>query len=192
MKLFLSLLVALTLLGCNSTTPDQPDTTDATAPTAIDARDPGADIVDPKSIARLGDACGPESEKLCASGLSCQFEGTNQTAGICLPVIVNPDLECDTNNSPVCGLIGNNKNGYQNECFARRYGAVVVAEGFCKTDPAVKNNCDARTYSIGNCQESFNGAFFNAQTGKCEAVTMTGCGADIPFGSVEACASACS
>jgi len=90
----------------------------------------------------------------------------------------------------VCGLIGNNKNGYLNECYARRYGAVVVSKGFCKPDPSVANNCESPAYSLGNCQETFTGAAKN-KDGNCEAVTLVGCSADMPFDTVESCEAAC-
>lgn len=191
MKFLLSILAVLVLAGC---TPSQTiDPAEAVDPnvTIIDAKDAGSEIIDPRSISRLGENCGPTSAKLCASGLSCQFEGTQQETGKCLPIIVNPDLECDETQAPVCGLIGNNKNGYLNECYAQRFGAVVISDGFCKPDPNILNNCDARTYSIGNCQQSFMGAWVNPESGSCEDVTMVGCGADIPFESVESCQEAC-
>ena len=89
-------------------------------------------------------------------------------------------------------LIGNNKNGYLNECYAQRYGAQVLNEGFCKNDETVKGSCDSPAYSLGNCQQSFTGASFNQASGECEAVTLVGCSADMPFESLEACQSSCS
>lgn len=189
MKYLLLLGIALNLMACNADKPISPE--DTKAPNVIDASDAGSKPIDPKSISRLGEACGPSSDKLCASGLSCQFEGMKQEEGLCLPIIVNPDLECDETQDPVCGLIGNNKNGYLNECFARRFGAVVLNDGFCKNDETIKNNCDARAYSLGNCQQTFTGARFNHQTNECEAVTLVGCGADIPFESLDTCETAC-
>ena len=190
MKYLMTFVLAFTLLGCDQNASPKTDT--PTAPNVIDASNASSTLIDPNEIARLGEACGPSSEKLCASGLTCQFEGMQQEAGVCLPEVVNPDLECDETQNPVCGLIGNNKNGYLNECFARRYGAVVLNEGFCKNDESIKNNCEARAYSLGNCQDSFTGARFNDETGECEAVTLVGCSADIPFDSLEACQQTCS
>jgi hypothetical protein len=190
MKYLLLFAIALNLVACADTEPNA--TQNNQAPNIIDASDAGSSPIDPESISRLGEACGPSTEKLCASGLSCQFEGMQQGEGLCLPVVVNPDLECDETQDPVCGLIGTNKNGYLNECFARRFGAVVLNEGFCKNDETIKNNCDARAYSLGNCQESFTGARFNQNSDECEAVTLVGCSADIPFESFESCQSSCS
>lgn len=187
----LLLLVPLLLVACTSEVSDNTPTEPVNV-TAINASDAGGQVIDPKQLAKLGETCGPKTEKICATGLSCQFEGSQQETGICLPTVVNPELECDETQAPVCGLLGNNKNGYLNECYARRYGAVVVNEGLCKPDPLVKNNCDARAYSLGNCEAVFKGAALNQKSGKCEAVQLVGCDADIPFESLEACEQACS
>lgn len=160
-------------------------------PNKIDLKNTDSTLIDPKNISQLGETCGPESKKLCASGLSCQFKETTQTEGLCLPLVVNPDLECEENQKPVCGLIGNNKNGYLNECFAQRYGAIVLSEGFCKNDETIKNNCEAQTYSLGNCQTTFAGAHYNTETNNCETIKLVGCSTDIPFETLEACQSRC-
>jgi len=186
----MTLVLAFALLGCGDQTKNDTDKTNS--PNIIDVNNAGSNLIDPAAISRLGEACGPSSEKFCASGLSCQFEGMQQDAGLCLPVVVNPDLECDETQNAVCGLIGNNKNGYLNECYAQRYGAQVLNEGFCKNDETVKGSCDSPAYSLGNCQQSFTGASFNQASGECEAVTLVGCSADMPFESLEACQSSCS
>lgn len=191
MKYLFSLALVLTLTACS--TVEEPISAEAeTAPNIIDAREAGADTINPEQLGQLGDVCGPSSDTICGSGLSCQFEGLQQEAGRCLPVVVNPDLECDNTQALVCGLIGNNKNGYLNECFAQRYGAIVVSEGFCEPDELIPGNCEARAYSIGNCQTPLEGAFFNPEVGTCEAVSLVGCEADVPFKSVEMCNAKCS
>lgn len=191
MKYLIILVAALFLTACQTPAPIS-DSTSPNAPNVIDAKAAGGKAIDPAKLSLLGETCGPISDKICGSGLSCQFQGLDQNAGLCLPTVVNADLECSEEQLPVCGLLGNNKNGYLNECFARRYGAVVVGTGFCKPDLTIVNNCEARAYSLGNCQESFNGAYLNAESGECETVTLVGCGADIPFESLEACESSCS
>lgn len=190
MKYIITLILAVSLLACTSD--EVPDSSATKAPNSIEAHNAGAKTINPEDLGRLGDTCGPSSTTVCSSGLSCQFEGLQQEAGKCLPVVVNPDLECDNTQAPVCGLIGNNKNGYLNKCFAERFGATVVSEGFCQSDETITNNCDAGAYSIGNCQNTFTGARFNPETSNCEAVNLVGCGADIPFESMEACQSSCS
>ncbi len=180
--------LALTLVACATPTTDADKTS---TPTAIDINQTGSNKIKPEAISRLGDSCGPSTDKLCASGLSCQFEGTDQTRGMCLPTVVNAGLECDETQNPVCGLIGNNKNGYLNKCYAERYGAVVLNEGFCTVDVASTENCEAPAISLGNCQETFTGAAFNPDTNECETVTLVGCEAEIPFKSLKACQSGC-
>lgn len=191
MKYLMTLILAFSLAACSSEEITDVNTSSET-PNIIDAREAGANTINPDDMGRLGDICGPSSTTVCASGLSCQFEGLQQDAGKCLPVVVNPDLECDNTQAPVCGLIGNNKNGYLNKCFAERFGAIVVNEGFCKPDETITNNCEARAYSLGNCQNTFTGAFFNQETGECEAVNLVGCSADMPFETIDTCQARCS
>lgn len=188
MKYLLLFSLALTLVACGTPTTDSDETN---TPTVIDVSQAGSNKIKPEAISRLGETCGPSTAKLCASGLSCQFEGTTQTEGMCLPTVVNADLECDDKQSPVCALIGNNKNGYLNKCYAERYGAVVLNEGFCTIDAASTDNCEAPAISLGNCQETFTGAAVNADTGECEAVSLVGCEAEIPFKSLTACQKGC-
>jgi hypothetical protein len=190
MKYILALVLVIGLSGCNNDS--SLNNEGPSSPSAIDASQAGSTPIDPQSISRLGEVCGPASEKFCGSGLSCQFEGLQQNAGKCLPIIVNPEIECEDNQAPVCGLIGNNKNGYLNECFARRFGAIVLNEGLCKPDETIVGNCNARAYSLGNCQDSFSGARFNSDNNQCETVTLVGCEADIPFETIESCNQACS
>jgi hypothetical protein len=188
MKHLLLFSLALTLVACSATTTDSDD---SNSPTVIDVNQAGSNKIEPGAISRLGESCGPSTDKFCASGLSCQFDGAATSEGLCLPTVVNADLECDETQNPVCGVIGNNKNGYLNSCFAERYGAVVLNEGFCTADKSVINNCEAPAMGLGNCQETFTGAAFNADTGECEAVTLVGCDAEIPFDSLTACQKAC-
>jgi hypothetical protein len=188
MKYLILLSLAFTMVACS---PASTEIEDPNAPTVIDVNNAGSDKIDPASLSRLGESCGPSTQKLCASGLSCQFEGNAQTEGLCLPTVVNNDLECDETQNPVCGIIGNNKNGYLNECYAQRYGAEVLNEGFCTVNADSAESCTAPAVSLGNCQETFTGAAFNAETQECEAVTLVGCAVEMPFSSLRACQSAC-
>ncbi len=66
------------------------------------------------------------AEKSCKSGLECSAEK------VCFDPIVDKDLECPNTKAPICGEVRGEKNGYLNECHARRYGAKVLYEGFCE------------------------------------------------------------
>lgn len=189
MKYLSPFLAMFLLVGCSQ--PAAPNAEETDAPQVIETTDAGGQVIAPENLAQMGETCGPDTDMICASGLSCQFEGNAQTDGVCLPVVVNPDIECDETQAPVCGLIGSNKNGYLNECYARRYGATILNEGFCTTDDSVRENCEAPARSIGNCQQRFTGAVFSDATNECETVAMMGCNAEIPFETLEACQNRC-
>ncbi len=180
MKHLLLVLVAFCLVACGegNNTPE--------APEAIDPSGAQAQPVDPNQISQLGEACGPDSNKQCGSGLVCK-----QPDNICVQKVVDDTLECPTEQKPVCAILGNNKNGYLNECEARRHGATVLSQGFCKPDPTVEGSCTSPALSIGNCQQTFTGARFNEVTKNCEDVNLIGCSADLPFKTVAECETAC-
>lgn len=103
---------------------------------------------------------------------------------------VKPGVTCDTEQKPVCGKVSDRqKNAFLNACEADRHYAEVLNEGFCGRDNSVKNSCKARVMGIGNCTKSVTGWEF--VNGSCEKVVVSGCDAEVPFESIEACDRSC-
>ena len=136
-----------------------------------------------------GEPCGGPERIKCKNGLECSDKNPTKM-GVCLP-LPEGEIQCPEIKSPVCGLRGNNKNGYLNECEAKRHGAKVISKGFCKPDKSVIGNCDASAFSIGNCDAWFEGAYFDKKSHTCKKIGVSGCSADIPFKTLEECRIAC-
>lgn len=169
MKKLLILAFAPLLVACSNT------------PTQIPESNP---IINPSNktvkVSLLGESC---AEQFCDSGLACD------TTKTCIDPVVDKKLVCTKDHKPVCGQKGNNKNGYLNECEAKRHGAIVVSEGFCEVNEKVAGNCYARILSIGNCREDFTRFRFDGE--ECVSETLPGCDIEAPFETKELCESSC-
>ncbi len=173
-NLFAIVLIFVGLSACDKDTPTSDTNIDATTVNTVG----------------LGEACGGLTENFCKSGLKCNNQNP-QDEGTCISTVVDEDIECPKTQSPVCGKIGNNKNGYLNECEAKRHGAEILYNGLCKADETVTNNCDAEPISMGNCEAWFEGAYFDKDSNTCKNIGLSGCSADIPFPNIEACQKSC-
>jgi hypothetical protein len=114
------------------------------------------------------------------------------------PVVEGEEVEkrvklgvtCGQEQKPVCAKISDRqKNAFLNACEADRHFAEILHEGFCGRQKSVENNCEGRVMGIGNCGGAFVGWEF--VDGKCQEVSVSGCDAEIPFESLEACESGC-
>ncbi len=138
--------------------------------------------------AKVGEYC--DKNKKCTFSLECKYDAQNFDAGgICVETVVDKDAECPEVRSPVCGKKGRNKNGYLNECEAKRHGAEILHEMFCKKDETVAGSCEAESLGIGNCEKLAIGFEFDGN--KCVSANVTGCDAEIPFGSLKECQAKC-
>lgn len=138
----------------------------------------------------LGEACGGEAATKCGDGLECKNnDPAPGSAGICVETVVDKTLECEDIKSPVCGQKGDNKNGYLNACEAQRHGAEVLHKGFCKVDPETEGSCTAKAIGIGNCEAFFEGYEFDGSN--CVKKGFSGCEAEFPFKTLQACETAC-
>ena len=164
------LTLALTLAACQTEKAPSLETNDS----SMGAQ---SEIVE---TVGLGESC---EENLCGSGFECNEKK------ICVETVVIKDLFCPETKAPVCGQKGDFKNGYLNECEARRHGATIVHEGFCKPDESVKGNCDAEITRIGYCDTLQTGVEYNGK--KCISKTVTACDAEIPFITIGSCEKAC-
>lgn len=177
MKKFVILAVALSLFGCGSDTPS-----DITSNTRINSKT--IETVD------TGEMCGGIAGFVCESGLECRYDGNYPDAGgICVETVVDKDMQCDQTKAPVCGLKERQKNGYLNECEAKRHGAEILNEGFCKIEPEKKNNCKALVIGIGNCEMFTLGYEFDGE--ECQEISISGCEAEIPFPTLKDCQMEC-
>ncbi len=141
-------------------------------------------------VADVGETCGGKAGFKCLAGLECAFDVTSpDLSGVCRETVVEPELECAQNKSPVCGRKGRQKNGYLNECEARRHGAEILEKGLCAPDETMKKKCDAEVQALGNCAVLFTG--FEAKNGTCREFKITGCDAEIPFDSLSECQQTC-
>ncbi|MCF7812813.1 hypothetical protein K9M59_04470 [Candidatus Gracilibacteria bacterium] len=178
MKKYILLGAALFFLsGCDGTNPDEnPDSLNVSG--------------DPIQTQKLGEECGGPLGKKCASGLECKKENPRpESFGVCVEIVVDETLKCEPTKDPVCGQKGNTKNGYLNECEARRHGAEVLHKGFCIPDTNVVGNCDASIMGIGNCEAYFEGFEFDGTA--CIRKGVSGCDAEIPFDTLEDCQEKC-
>jgi len=138
----------------------------------------------------IGEICGGLGKTKCQPGLECLFDvNSSDFSGVCRETVVDTDLECSNEQKPVCGLKERQKNGYLNECEAKRHGAEILHDRFCEKDENIKGDCKAKVLSIGNCEMLFSGYEFDGQ--KCQQVKVTGCEAEIPFGSLAVCKETC-
>ncbi len=171
MKNFVLLAVAIILVGCGS---------DTSSDTNVDSQ-----VV---KTAGVGETCGRDVK--CGTTLECKREEmTEKATGVCVETIVDKDVECCQNKAPVCGLKGRNKNGYLNECEAKRHGAEVLHEWFCKVEEESKNNCKAQVLGLGNCEMFTVGYEFDGKS--CQEIGIAGCKFEIPFATMKACKMEC-
>jgi hypothetical protein len=174
-KLILAFIPLLFIVGCSDTPKESPTT----------------DIVSEKvKTATSGETCGGVEKKLCESGLDCIFDFDKSDArGRCVRTVIDEDLKCPKTQQPVCAIRGRSKNGYLNECEARRHGATILSEGFCQRDENVVGSCKTKAIGIGNCFKVTRGFEFDGK--KCVEKNVGGCDAELPFPSKESCAIAC-
>jgi hypothetical protein len=171
MKKLVLLAVAILLVGCGSNTSSDTD-------------------VDSQSVKTvgIGESCGNEIK--CKPSLECRREEmTEDSTSVCVETVVDKDVECSQNKAPVCGLKGRNKNGYLNECEAKRHGAEILHEWFCKVEEESKNNCKAQVIGLGNCEMFTVGYEFNGKS--CQEVGIAGCEFEIPFDTMKDCKMEC-
>lgn len=164
MKKFVLPIISLFVIGCDSQPPDQ------------DVQIKTETI----NTAKIGEAC---TDNLCGDGLTCNDQN------ICVSKDVDPTITCGTEQKPVCGLKERVKNGYLNECEARRHKTTVLYEGLCKLDPTVKGRCDRSATVMGNCETEFVG--YEHTSAGCSKIRLTGCSAEIPFNTQQACEKTC-
>ncbi len=89
----------------------------------------------------------------------------------------------------MCAIRGHIKNGYLNECEAKRHGATILSSGFCERDDSVIGNCEAKAMGIGTCFKVTRGFEFDGK--QCVEKNVGGCDAELPFPSEESCVIAC-
>ena len=175
------LAFAFLLVGCETSTEDTKDVETVLIDSASTSK---------VSTAKLGETCGGAIAKVCEPELECQFNPDFADArGRCVESVVLKDLECPGTKAPVCGIKEGQKNGYLNECEARRHGAEVIHEGFCKIDESVIGNCEAKAVGIGTCFKVTRGFEFDGK--KCTERNIGGCDAEIPFPSKILCEDTC-
>ena len=142
-------------------------------------------------LAGENERCGEHLKIKCANGMRCARDGeTPEKAGVCQNTVIRPDLECSSEQKPVCGRIGDRKNGFLNACEAARNGAEILNSGFCGRENRVENNCEIREIlAIGGCENLQKGAFFDGK--KCREKSVFACDIQAPFPDLRACESAC-
>lgn len=176
-KLFI-LFLGLSLIGCTSNENEAP---------TIDPQQIESESV---KVVGMGAVCNEEAGLLCNPGLQCQINAKDPTmGGTCVDSVVNKEINCPDVQKPVCGLKNNNKNGYLNECEARRHGAKVLYDGFCKKDETVQNSCTGKVLGFEGCADVFTAVEFNGS--ECVIKTVQGCDVEIPFETIEACEQSC-
>ena len=152
----------------------------------------------PEKLPGEGIICGGIEKIPCTMPLFCIFdENSSVGAGTCQNLIIDKDLDCETElfkqelpiKEPVCAQIGNQKHAFLNSCEAARRGATKAIKGFCKPDPLVKNNCQAKTVALGTCFNTTNAWEFDGQ--ECIEKFVTGCTHEIPFETQSACEQQC-
>lgn len=181
MKKFLILFCTLCLLGCEKEASKTTGSVKTITPN-----------VDSKTVkvAKEGGACGGPNKTKCAAKLECVYaEYSENAVGKCIDPVVDKTVECPQSQSPVCGLKNKRKNGYLNDCEAKRHGAKIMDKGFCKPDPSVVHNCKAAARGIGTCDIFFKGYEYNGK--KCVEQGIFGCDTEIPFNSMEDCMKIC-
>lgn len=179
MKKILVLALAIVLTGCGTETQE-------TTSLEKDVSTQTQTIVPSGS----GEICGGESGKMCARELECVLsEEPSENHGYCVSRQWDRDLECEENRAPRCGVRGTRKTGYQNECFAQKWGAKVLSEGLCKKDESIVGSCDARVLGLEGCYQIFEGFEFDGSS--CVKKRVFGCDAERPFETMEACQMAC-
>jgi hypothetical protein len=173
MKKYIILVLAVMLFGCGETS----NTIDNVDSTRVET-------------SQIGETCGGPESLLCGAGFECKREELkNEAFGICVDAVIDKTLNCDQTKAPVCAIKDRQKNGYLNTCEAERHGAKVLHEWFCKIDPEVKGNCEAQVIGIGNCEAFAIGYEFDGE--KCVEVGVSGCEAEIPFGTLKDCQIKC-
>ena len=137
-----------------------------------------------------GEICGGDSEKLCGRGFECLIsEDPSEDHGYCIAQQWNEEAECTEVHEPLCGVRGTRKNGFQNECFAQKWGAEKISDGFCRKDETIVGSCEAQVLGLEGCFNIFEGYEFNGN--ECVKKRVFGCDAEKPFESLEACQKTC-
>lgn len=138
----------------------------------------------------VGSFCGGINKIACKSGLRCKLNPESKdNSGVCEDTVLDKNIVCPTDKKPVCGLKDHNKNGYLNECEAKRHGAEVLYEGFCKLDESVKDSCTAKVLGMEGCNKNIQGFEFDGNI--CVQKMVQGCQAEIPFKTKVACEKKC-
>lgn len=189
MKKFSLILFSLFLLACNTIEKKQETPTDPTI--KFEKEITNKDIQSEKiETVEMGMPCGGITKIACKSGLKCKLNpNSNDHSGICEDTVFDKTITCPKDQKPVCGIRNNNKNGYLNECEAKRHGAEVLHEGFCKLDTTVKNSCTGKILGLEGCNKNIQGFEFDGKN--CISKTVQGCQAEIPFENKELCEQTC-
>lgn len=180
----LAFVLAFALMGCNSVSIDTPEN-----PASEANNSDLAASSENVTLVGIGESCGSKVEALCDQGLECEYS-PGESSGICMPKDVNPNITCDKTKEPVCAQKGRQKLGYLNECEARRHGATILNEGFCKL-PEIAGSCEALVESLGNCSDELTGFEYQVDTGDCAEVSVRGCELSTPFTDQASCAATC-
>jgi len=175
MKKIPLMLIFLTLSACTQTQKDNdsinPEITKQTVTTL-----------------KKGETCGKQNQKKCDINLECRYNEEKQKS-LCEEMEVNNLQKCPETQDPVCAKKNNNRNGYLNECEAKRHNAEILHKGFCKPNTTIKKQCFIPMETIGNCETLFSG--FEFINGECKERKILGCDADIPFETKEVCEKTC-
>jgi len=140
----------------------------------------------------LGDSCGGATGNDCHPDFYCQINAESKDlSGTCIDTVVDKKIECEKVNAPVCGVRDGHKFGYGSKCEAKRHGATVLYDGFCKKDKAAAGSCNAEVMGIGRCADFFTGVQYDSESNTCARVSTVACSADIPFVTEDECELAC-
>lgn len=143
-------------------------------------------------VAKAGEACDAQQNVLCDEKLVClDGESIIGEKGTCrVDELRQDDMVCDDNDkNVVCGFRYGKANGYLNECYARKFQAVVLNEGFCPEAIHQQNPCDVPASAEGDCKMAISGFAFDGTS--CGAVSFSGCRGTVPFADKATCEQIC-